>query len=189
MTRTAADAHAGPGRPRAFDEGAALEAALQLFWREGYEAASLDRLTEAMGISRSSFYAAFGSKRAVLTAAVERYAAAGRARLEAIGPDAPALLAALANPEGGPQGCLLVNCITELAPHDAEIAALGRAHLAAIEALFARALSPDRPEVAADRARALTALALGAMTMRRSGVPPARIAASLAVADAIIDTA
>ncbi len=186
MTQRNAAANPGPGRPRAYDETAVLDAALDQFWRRGYEATSLDMLTEAMGISRSSFYAAFGSKRAVLLAAVERYAAAGRDRLDAIGSGAPELLSALANPQGGPRGCLLVNCITELAPEDPEIAAIGRAHLDHVEALFARALAPDHPETAADLARALTALALGAMTMRKSGVPADRIAASLEAARALM---
>lgn len=182
MHMIAPDRQTGPGRPRAFDRDAALEAALGLFWRQGYEAASLDKLTEAMGISRSSFYAAFGSKHAVLIAALDAYTARARAALAEVGPGAADLLAAIANVRGGPQGCLLVNCVTELAPHDPEVAARGREHLDHIQALFARMLSPEVPEAALPQARALTALALGALTLRKSGTPPAQIEATLAAA-------
>jgi len=182
MQVAATDRHPGPGRPRGFDRDAALEAALGLFWRQGFEATSLDRLTEAMGISRSSFYAAFGSKHGVLIAALDAYAAKARAALAEVGPGAAELLYAIANARGGAQGCMLVNCITELAPRDAEVAARGRSHLDHIEALFARALSPARPEAALPRARALTALALGALTLRKSGLPPDQIEATLQAA-------
>ncbi|WP_063759692.1 TetR/AcrR family transcriptional regulator [Kitasatospora sp. NRRL B-11411] len=63
------------GRPRSFDRDAALDAALTEFWRHGYEATSLSGLTKAMGINPPSLYAAFGDKRQLFTAAVQRYAA------------------------------------------------------------------------------------------------------------------
>jgi AcrR family transcriptional regulator len=61
------------GRPRAFDADQALDRALQVFWRQGYEGASLSDLTEAMGISRTSMYAAFGNKQELFRKALERY--------------------------------------------------------------------------------------------------------------------
>src|SRR5881397_579443 len=61
------------GRPRAFDVDEALDQALKVFWRKGYEGASLPDLTEAMGINRPSLYAAFGNKEALFRKAVERY--------------------------------------------------------------------------------------------------------------------
>src|SRR5690349_10149725 len=62
------------GRPRAFDIDDALERAMEVFWRKGYEGASLPDLTKAMGINRPSMYAAFGNKEALFRLALDRYA-------------------------------------------------------------------------------------------------------------------
>lgn len=61
------------GRPREFDVDKALDRALQVFWRRGYEGASLPALTKAMRISRPSLYAAFGSKEGLFRQAIDRY--------------------------------------------------------------------------------------------------------------------
>src|SRR5688572_30677833 len=61
------------GRPRKFDPDRALDRALDVFWRKGYEGASLPELTRAMGINRPSMYAAFGNKRALFRKALTRY--------------------------------------------------------------------------------------------------------------------
>src|ERR1700731_3228166 len=61
------------GRPRGFDENAALEAAMRGFWEKSYEGATLSDLTSAMGINRSSMYAAFGDKAALFRRTMERY--------------------------------------------------------------------------------------------------------------------
>lgn len=61
------------GRPRAFDTDDALQKALELFWRQGYEGTSLSDLTEAMGINRPSLYAAFGNKEQLFRRALQRY--------------------------------------------------------------------------------------------------------------------
>jgi AcrR family transcriptional regulator len=62
------------GRPREFDADLALERALEVFWRKGYEGTSISELTEAMGINRPSLYAAFGNKEALFRKALDRYA-------------------------------------------------------------------------------------------------------------------
>ncbi|NEE42183.1 TetR/AcrR family transcriptional regulator, partial [Streptomyces sp. SID7982] len=65
----------GPsGRPRGFDADQALERAMLVFWEHGYEGASLAALTDAMGISATSMYAAFGNKQELFRKAMERYA-------------------------------------------------------------------------------------------------------------------
>ena len=61
------------GRPREFDLDEALAQALRLFWQKGYEGASLTDLTEAMGITRPSLYAAFGNKEALFRQALDLY--------------------------------------------------------------------------------------------------------------------
>ncbi|OYO01392.1 TetR/AcrR family transcriptional regulator [Enemella evansiae] len=61
------------GRPRGFDRDAALLAATRLFWARGYDGTSLADLTAAMGISPSSFYAAFTDKRTLFAEAVQHY--------------------------------------------------------------------------------------------------------------------
>jgi AcrR family transcriptional regulator len=61
------------GRPREFDLDKALDRALKVFWRKGYEGASLPDLTKAMRINRPSLYAAFGNKEALFKKAIDRY--------------------------------------------------------------------------------------------------------------------
>jgi AcrR family transcriptional regulator len=62
------------GRPREFDTEKALDEAMEVFWRHGYEGATIAELTGAMGINPPSLYAAFGSKEGLLKAALDRYA-------------------------------------------------------------------------------------------------------------------
>lgn len=76
------------GRPRSFCTELALDKALSLFWRKGYEGTSLSDLTEAIGVSRPSLYAAFGSKEELFRKVLDRYIA----RYE------PSFSAALAQP-------------------------------------------------------------------------------------------
>jgi len=61
------------GRPRAFDPDTALDRALDVFWRQGYEGTTMADLTEAMGINRPSLYAAFGNKQELFQRVLDRY--------------------------------------------------------------------------------------------------------------------
>ncbi|MCB5911806.1 TetR/AcrR family transcriptional regulator [Streptomyces pinistramenti] len=103
------------GRPRGFDTDEALESAVRVFWEQGYEGAGLTDLTTAMGITRTSLYAAFGNKEELFRRALERYtegpaAYAARALRE---PTARQVAAAFLNGSvrattrpGCPTGCL-----------------------------------------------------------------------------------
>jgi AcrR family transcriptional regulator len=105
------------GRPRCFREPEALDAAMRIFWKKGYEGASLDDLTEAMGINRSSLYATFGDKEALFEKVMSRYCEGPMAyMMEALQqPTAREVIEtllrktvkALADPEN-PRGCLLL---------------------------------------------------------------------------------
>lgn len=187
-----APAHHGPGRPREYDEKGVLYVALRLFWERGFEATSVEALTAAMGLSKSSFYCAFGSKRGVLLAALQCYSDEVHAEWAALA-GAPAdgstraLVEALSRPECGTRGCLFANMICERGPHDGAVADLGRRHFSRIETLLARCLAPQAPEAARDRARALMALSFGAMILRKSGVGDDEIDRALAHADTLIE--
>lgn len=71
-----------PGRPRQFDPDAALLSAMKQFWDKGFAATSLDDLSAAMQLNRPSLYGAFGDKRALYLAALERYRAGSRRALK-----------------------------------------------------------------------------------------------------------
>ncbi|MEU8891781.1 helix-turn-helix domain-containing protein [Streptomyces sp. NPDC048442] len=126
-------------RPRMFDEGRALEAAMHAFWAKGYEATSTQDLCEATGLGRSSIYNTFASKRDLFRRALGRYAAMMTDRQETLLADASmsgadrirALFALVVDGEfevrgnGRSIGCLTVNTTVELARYDEpEVAAL-----------------------------------------------------------------
>ena len=206
-----------PGRPRAFDEGDAITAMTAVFRRNGYEAASLDDLTAAAGLSRSSFYGCFGSKHGAMLACMQAYADRALADAEALAHAAPdgraaalGLVTSMAGANMAAGGCLVVNCMAELAPRDPAAAAILTAHLARLRDLMARALAfdaadgaspdaadgtspddhgPDRgPDQAPDQggaddlAGALLALAIGALSLRKAGVSQAGADATRAAA-------
>lgn len=183
------------GRPRQFVPAEALRDALAVFWEKGYQATSLDDLTAAMHLSRSSFYACFGSKHAVMMAAVELYANELFARLVALAASSSpavesihAVMAAIAEVDAGPHGCFFVNSVTELAPHDAALAAFSQHHVARTGALVIGLLERAglSPETAHTRAAALLALVLGTITLRKAGLPVAELQAILSQAQLLL---
>src|SRR5687767_7619635 len=105
------------GRPRSFDTDKALDRAMHVFWRKGYDGTSLSDLTQAMHINAPSLYAAFGNKAALFGKVIDRYAAGpGRYVPKALeAPTARAVVEQLFKGVVGlqvaknhPGGCLLV---------------------------------------------------------------------------------
>lgn len=141
-------------RPREFDLEDALDRALDAFWTKGYEATSLDDLCAVTGLSRSSFYATFGSKRKLLLRSVDRYVEKRTPRLaEVLMQPMPvreafaALLAAFIEQivsGAGRKGCFLGNCAAELPRNDRQAHARVRKGLAQNEATFRAALLRGR---------------------------------------------
>jgi AcrR family transcriptional regulator len=118
------------GRPRFFNEGDVLDLAMRVFWEHGYEAAGVENLAQAMGISMSSFYSTFGDKEALFLAALKKYETEKRgyanAILERNEPAAVAfqklfeVTAQQLTRADQPRGCMLTlalhNCSPELEP-------------------------------------------------------------------------
>ncbi len=148
------------GRPRSFDRDRALDSAMRVFWRYGYEGASLTELTAAMGINRPSLYAAFGDKAALFREAVARYGAGpGRYVRRALGrPTARQVADTLlrgaisnATDPAQPGGCLWVHGALAAGPENApireELSALRARGIEQIRARFERARADsDLPE-------------------------------------------
>jgi TetR/AcrR family transcriptional repressor of nem operon len=137
-------------RPRNFKPDAAIDRALEVFWSKGYEATSLDDLCAATGLSRSSFYAAFGSKKNMLLQTVTRYGEQRTPHLAAVLTqditvrDAFAQLAEQFIDQivagSGRRGCFLGNCAAELPRSERAALAKVREGLAGTEAIFHAAL-------------------------------------------------
>lgn len=186
------------GRPRGFDADRALDAAVEVFWRQGYEGASLDDLTRAMGISRPSMYAAFGNKEQLFRAAVARYAEVDMAYArEALAEPTAAQVAtsllrrnveAVTRP-GRPAGCLTVQGGTACSTGNEAIAQfLAASRLAGERELaqrFARAVAEG--DLAADvdpagLARFVMMVAEGNAVHAAAGVSPEQLMAATEIA-------
>ncbi len=171
------------GRPRSFDADTALEAALRVFWKKGYEGASLPDLTAAMGINRPSLYAAFGNKEELFRKALERYAARACGYVtEALArPTAHEVAVAFlrgvaaAQTNGGPKGCLMVQgaltCSDAAEPIRQELAERRKATEGRLRERFERAAAEGDLPVGQDPAvlaRYLTTVSQG-MAVQASG--------------------
>ncbi|PRA07142.1 MULTISPECIES: TetR/AcrR family transcriptional regulator [unclassified Paenibacillus] len=133
-------------RQREFDTDKTLDAAMHTFWDKGFEAASLNDLTTAMGIQRPSLYAAFGDKKELFETALRRYttqhAAQVRVRLQQGSTVREAFrglfehIGAEGSINEPSHGCFCINTMVELAPHDPKFAVLTREHQMYLGVLF-----------------------------------------------------
>ncbi|MCP1335539.1 TetR/AcrR family transcriptional regulator [Futiania mangrovi] len=169
------------GRPRAFDEDVALDAAVSRFWSHGYAGTTVRDLEAAMGLGSASFYNAFGDKQALFARCLQRYLdGTMRARMADCEDRAPLdaisdfLFGIVERSLEDRRGCLLVNTAIELAPHEAAFAGTVAQWLRELEAFFARcirrgqadgSIGPQRD--ADDLARLLVSTVLGLRVMAR----------------------
>jgi AcrR family transcriptional regulator len=153
-----------------------LRKARDVFWRAGYQATSLDLLSDATGLKRPSLYGAFGDKRAMFLAALRAYRTASMARVGEVLETAVTLREALAGVYAmaidtylpGARGCLILNTAPSEVDSDRDV----RAELAGVTAdldrlfgaRFAKAFDPD----AATRGRLATAV-LHSLSVRARG--------------------
>ena len=171
-------------RPREFNMDTAVEGAMQIFWRLGYSATNLPELLSAMGLSRGSFYKAFGDKHSAYIAALDHYdrnrigAAVQLLADRSIGDGTDRIVALFEQTLGSedpPRGCFVCNAMVELAPHDDAVAARTSAMSGRLESAIEEAVR-ETPAGAADNAESLhrkaaivTRLYLGAQAMSKTG--------------------
>lgn len=175
----------GMGRPREFDAETALDQAMEVFWRHGYEGATIAQLTEAMGINPPSLYACFGNKEGLLKAALDRYTKLRNVWMDEVvaAPTARAvaerMLMGIADKQtdpANPPGCLLVQggiaCGTGSENVPFELAARRAQNEDQLRDRFIRAKAEGDLKKSADPAalaRYVSAVAVGMGVMASSG--------------------
>lgn len=185
-----------------FDRTHALQRALRVFWKTGYEKSSLSVLLRGMGVQKGSFYATFGSKHKALVEALELYIKQRFESFLAVGAGRPPLAALrrhlddVVRESTGPDkfmGCFLVNCATELAPRDREIreivATTFRANAQFYQSLLDQAKEQGALPKTIDTqttASALLGLVLGMRVCARGGASAETLQALRRQADALI---
>ena len=137
------------GRPRAYEPEVALARALDVFWKEGFAATSLDDLSAATGMNRPSLYGAFGDKRELYIKSYESYRDRARVRMgEVFTQDLPLrpmllriygiALDMYLSGKDGPRGCFTVMTATSEAVFDPEIRAMVVSGLVELDRFFTR---------------------------------------------------
>jgi AcrR family transcriptional regulator len=171
------------GRMPTFDRRVVVNAARDVFWQRGYSEAGITELEEATGLTRSSLYNAFGSKRGLFDAVLAAYLDdIVRARLRPLGGGDPGALEAYvddmrtaiaADSPRARLGCLLLNAgSSPLASDDADVRALVSGYAAEMRAAIRAAVADRRPDLAPDAVDSLSAvcasLVVAALTLARA---------------------
>lgn len=191
-------------RPREFDPESVMTRAMDLFWWQGYEDATLSGLLQAMGLTKGSFYKAFFDKRSVYLAALDRYAetvVADTVRFLMNGNESTgterirALFSSAVEAGEGPQqrrGCFLCNAAVDRAPHDPDVEERVQAMIRRLQAGFASALRSSWPrwsdEQITSRAGALVTVYMGLRVMQKAGLGEAASSSLLARLDNLIES-
>jgi TetR/AcrR family transcriptional regulator, transcriptional repressor for nem operon len=138
-------------RPRKFDEGDVIDAAAEIFWSRGFEGASTRDLSDATGLTPSSLYAAFGSKRGLFVKALDRYLDQTlrdrMARIEAVSSGLKAIevffdeVVERSAADKEHRGCMMVNAIVDAAWQDVDIKHHVADETRQIEAFFQRCVA------------------------------------------------
>jgi TetR/AcrR family transcriptional repressor of nem operon len=140
-------------RTKEFNPDEALDAAVEVFWKLGYEHTSLDALMRKMDIARQSLYDTFGDKRSLFLKAIARYRDRYHARLRKVFADEPSVKAAFSRilldlsqetRREHERACLLLSANMVLASHDPEVADFLRDNQATLEEIFGDALKRSR---------------------------------------------
>lgn len=165
------------GRPRSFQTDKALLGAMALFWRQGYMATNLPDLLKSMGLTRGSFYKAFGDKRRVYLATLDQYNIEVVDKVTAAldgctDPDPTICLALLFDAPKDPRlGCFICNAMVEMAGEDPEVASRVTAMADRMRAAIERVLRRTGRETdAEDVADLVLHLYFGSQATGRAGV-------------------
>lgn len=147
------------GRPRKVTPEAALEAAMRVFWAEGYEGASVDRLSRAMGVPRATIYQEHGDKEGLFLSTLAHFARTRMtdpmAALEGPGPLRADLLrfydavVGMALSEARAPGCLIASALSDAAGANLRLRAELDRQYSGLEAVLARRFAAARDELAA----------------------------------------
>ena len=124
---------------------------MQLFWRKGYAATSVEDLVETLHLSRSSLYDTFGDKRTLFLDALKLYSKGVLSRIARTLHESPSPivgiralfdeLTASADSESGAMGCFMVNSVAELVPYDSDVTEIAAAYADTFQRLLTEALT------------------------------------------------